>query len=569
MALLVINPRYRSYLEQRGLDDPDRLQALPAVIVSGHPDRNVAQVTLGDGPTAVRAFLKREHRIPWKTRLAGAWAGFGLVSKSVREFRVLQSLRTDGIDCPEPIAAGEDRKGRAFLLIRELTGALDLRVYLRRRLANNPHGRRRLARDLGEALARIHDAGFDHPDLYTKHILVDPATGKFFFLDWQRSRRHRHLSWSRRWRDLAALDATLASELASPGDRWACLRAYVRACTQIRVPRSFLREAAAVIGRHSQRLQQKRRIRELRQAPLAAGTQNLVWLNGEALCVTRAFQEEMRGQGLDWLQPAGSSLPSRNQVRRAEVCLPRTRHAHLVRRWSTRPLRWLWACLCRRPLTSPELEQAGTLFRLQRFGVGTPRLLAVGQSHPRPWQTASFLLTAEPAGAVPLTTLLAVQSGRPLWTAERKQRRRWIREAGQLVRRLHDAGCHAGQFGEHHFLVHPGPVSDHDPMPRATVALGNLDGIHPRRHFRSAWARRDLAALLGTFVPTLGSRTDALRFFLAYLGLGRLTPAAKRLAAKIHRAKGKGEKKDGKPRTFSLSLIPFARFAPAEERAVS
>jgi hypothetical protein len=570
MAFLVINPRYRSFLEQGGLNDPDRLQALPAVIISGHPDRNVARVRLGTGPSAVRAFLKREHRIPWKTRLAGAWAGFGLVSKSLREFRVLQSLRAAGIECPEAIAAGEDRHGRAFLLVRALAGALDLRVFLRDRLAARPADRRGLARQLGETLARIHDAGFDHPDLYSKHILVDPHTGKCHFLDWQRSRKHRPLSWPRRWRDLAALDATLAPELAPARDRLACLRAYVRACAQIRVPRSFRKGAAVHIRRQSLRLQQKRRIRELRQVPLAAGAQNLVWLNGEALCVTQAFHEEMQGQRLDWLQPADPFPGPGNQVRRAEVCLPRTRHAHLVRRWCTRRLGWLWACLRRRPLTSPELEQAGTLFRLERFGIGTPRLLAVGQSHPRPWQTESFLLTAAPAGAKPLAGLLAGQLGRPLWTAERKQRHRWIREAARLVRRLHDAGCHADRFDAQHFLVSPGPVSDRDPLPKATVVLGSLDGIHTRRHFRTAWVRRDLAGLLRVFAQTLGSRTDELRFFLAFLGLRRLTPAAKRLAGQI---KEKGRKRERKNKSkllpFPFSLFRFSPFGPAGKRAAS
>src|SRR5215472_11412029 len=130
MAFVEINPKYQDFLRRQGLVSAGQFLRLPAVVISGHPDRHVAQVALGTGPDAVNAFLKREHRVWWKDRLAGAWAGFGLVSKSYREARVLQALERAGLPCPEWIAAGEDERGRAFLLVRELTRFLDLRVFL-------------------------------------------------------------------------------------------------------------------------------------------------------------------------------------------------------------------------------------------------------------------------------------------------------------------------------------------------------------------------------------------------------------------------------------------------------
>src|SRR5918911_1498663 len=152
MALVEINPKYQDLLRRHGLVSPGQFLSLPAVIISGHPDRNTAQVTLGGPGEVLPAFLKREHRVPWKERLANAWAGFGLISKSCREARTLRALQQAGVGCPEWIAAGEDDKGRAFLLVRELTGTLDLRVFARRHSAS-PGGRYRFARRLGEALA--------------------------------------------------------------------------------------------------------------------------------------------------------------------------------------------------------------------------------------------------------------------------------------------------------------------------------------------------------------------------------------------------------------------------------
>src|SRR5262245_57018947 len=114
MAMLEINPRYRALLERQGLTRFEAFLSLPAVIISGHPDRNVARMTLETGPDSVGAFLKREHRVRWRDRLANAWAGFGLASKSRREAVVLRALEGTGVGCPEWVAVGEDGAGRAF-----------------------------------------------------------------------------------------------------------------------------------------------------------------------------------------------------------------------------------------------------------------------------------------------------------------------------------------------------------------------------------------------------------------------------------------------------------------------
>jgi tRNA A-37 threonylcarbamoyl transferase component Bud32 len=568
MAFVEINPRYQSFLEQWGLTGIEQLQALPALVVCGHPDRHVTQVMLGSGPGAIRAYMKREHRIPWRDRLANAWAGFGPVSKSYREFQMLKWLRNAGIGCADPIAAGEDGQGRAFLLVRELTGALDLRVFLRDRLPDKHPQRLRFIRLLGETLACIHDAGFDHPDLYSKHVLVDPDTGLLRFLDWQRSRRRRFLGWPKRWRDLAALHATLADKLATGWERLAFLRAYLRASLQIPVPRPFLRQAIHQIQRRARHLQRQRRIREMRHTPLAVATQNLIWVKGEALCVTREFQEEMHGQIPDLLSESRQEGNRRNQVRRSVVDLPGLRQGNLIRRWANRPLRWLWTALRGRRLTSPEVEQVGTMFRLQRFGVGTPRLLAVGQRHLLPWRMESFLLTEEPTEIVTLAGWLAEQAGRPLWTAERKQRRQLLHQAGALLRRIHEAGYHGSRFHDRHLVIQTTLTADS--LPRLTVILGSLDGIRSHKHKRSLWAKQDLGRVRTTYAPIVNSRTDEMRFMLGYLGLPCLTPEAKHFIRQIgRRSGGVSPPIENQTLPFRFSLFRFPPFRSRRQRAAS
>ena len=130
MARLQINPQYERFLEPIGLVKAEDFLCMPAVIVCGHPDRNVAQVEIGSGPEAIKAYLKREHCIPWRDRIANAWQGYGALCKSFREAQVLQAAKEAPIGCPEWMAVGEDDRGQAFLLVRELPGCQDLRAYL-------------------------------------------------------------------------------------------------------------------------------------------------------------------------------------------------------------------------------------------------------------------------------------------------------------------------------------------------------------------------------------------------------------------------------------------------------
>ena len=388
MAFLEINPSYQDLLQRHGLREAAQLVSLPGLVVSGHPDRHVVRVQIG-GRDGVAAYLKREHRVRWPTRLANAWAGQGLVSNSIREARTLAALRRAGVGCPEWMAAGEDDQGRAFLLIADLPGTLDLREFLRNHLSDLAAVRHRFACHLGVALARLHAAGFDHPDLYAKHVLVAKDTQEIYFIDWQRTTWRRHANWSRRIRDLAALDATLAQERASSTERLACLGAYLGSEGP---GKGNLHHLARDIRKHAERLLRKGHVRKERDLPPPVPGQGLLWLDGEALCVSQDFWTELGGQVPPWLP-----LPSENSLVRGttqtRVALADQRQGLLVRSRCDRPLAWLWSRLRCRSLVSRELRQAGLFFGRRKHGLTAPRVLAFGQRRSWPWRTESFLLT--------------------------------------------------------------------------------------------------------------------------------------------------------------------------------
>jgi hypothetical protein len=392
MAFLEINPRYRDLMAQHALDSAEDFLDLPAEIISGHPDRHVGRVTLGTGASRTVAFLKREHRIAWKDRLASATAGFGFVCKSYREALTLRSLAKAGIGCPEWIAVGQDRRGRAFLLVEQLAGAKDLRSYLHERQTASVAERHHFATILGEALANLHDLGFDQPDLYAKHILVEVEGQTIHFLDWQRSPRRRFIPRRRRCANLAALSATLADNLMTTRERLICLRAYLRHPDSRRT-RWDLRKSASCIYGLEKRLLRKPHIQEQRLPPLAPAAQSLLWKDGEALCLTVDFQRALAGQIPDFLLLDNLPAQPHNLLLRTTVELPDNRPGLLVRRRQKVGLLELWARFRRRPLSTPEVRQACNLFRLERCGIRTPRLLAFGQRQTARGTIESFLLT--------------------------------------------------------------------------------------------------------------------------------------------------------------------------------
>jgi hypothetical protein len=459
-----------------GLTSTEAFLALPGPVVSGHPERHVRRVTIG----STVAYLKCEHRVPPRDRLRHALAGYGWVSKSLRERRALADLEAAGLPAPPWLAAGEDAHGRAFLLVGEAAGE-DLRRHLAD-LRSAPTGERRLfARSLGEALARLHAAGFDQPDLSAKHVLVSPGP-RFTLLDWQNGGRRARVGWRRRLRALALLDATVAEELASPQERLRVLRAYlsIRARSVSdggsKVPsltlraRTRLHDIAPEIHSRSERLLDRRTVREARRFPLPEVTQHLHWLDGESLCAVPSVAGELDRPS--W-RAAVYAAPGVERLR-----LEDGRAATLTRRCHHG-----WR-ITRRGRRADELRQAGLLFHLQRHGVPAVRLLAFGQRGRR-----SFLMTEAPPDAVPL--------------AEARITRPVARAAAALLRALHAARCHGtAGFGRalgQSILVH-GETG-------AVALVGRVDQLRlARKPLTPRQVRRDRLALLRLIRAGRGAR---------------------------------------------------------------
>ena len=262
MAALWLHPAFAQRLRQVGLDSFARLFEFGGdEIIGGHRDRNVSRFRLAEWS----GYLKREYRIPWKDYLASWWAGFGWACKSWREWSALQALRNADLGCPEPLAVGCQR-GQALLLVRELAGAVDLTSFLLDGFADDVASRRQLAETLGRTIARLHSAGFTHPDLYAKHVLIRLSDQAVFFIDLQRTRRRRRVGWRDRCRDLASLHASVPAWLIPRHHRLACIRAYLQH-SSVAADRPFLRRILRRIDRRTRRLRRRSKIIRMNQPP--------------------------------------------------------------------------------------------------------------------------------------------------------------------------------------------------------------------------------------------------------------------------------------------------------------
>jgi heptose I phosphotransferase len=503
--LLEVSPRYRSFFRQRGLTDPEHFLALPGStphIVSGHPDRHVARVSFGPGSPFALGFLKREHRVTWKVRLGNALAGFGLVSRSLREARTLQALEREGILGPEWLAAGEDGRGRAFLLVREVP-SVELRAFLG--AETDPARRRRVADNLGRTLARLHNAGFHHPDLYANHVLIDPRDDSVRVLDWQRARLVYALTWRRRLRDLAALHATVNDRLATPGERLLCLRAYRKAGP---CPEASWRSTLALIATQARRLLARRHIREKRQPP--ARPQAWICLGeGETLCVAPDMRRRYGDRVPDWLHTGLDSYGAGFSLAKRWPNVPGSPRTLFVQRRERKWIGEFWRRLNRQPLASPEQRQAALLLRLQRHALAAPQVLALGQRRGDGGRVESFLLTEPIPDTCGLETWLARQTRRPTRAA---RKRTWsvLRQTGEFLRHLHEASCYLA----------PAPggcgLAVRQANGALSVVLETAEGVSTRRRQDRGRANRDLKRLRQILRTAGCSRTDLCRFQTSY-----------------------------------------------------
>ena len=254
--MFYVNPQYEADFWEQGFRHPgDFLVCSDGVAVGRHAARQVRRIPLRE----YQIFLKREEPVQFKDRLDSWIAGFGWCSKARREWQTLIKLRECGMPCPEPLAVGEEGN-MAFLAVRGFADSCDLPTWLA--FQPTTEQRHTALRNLGHAIAELHNGGFTHPDLYAKHVFVQRFSLGISFVDYQRTRIVTGMTLRQRSLELARLDATLHPGAVPIKERLTFLHAYLHKAYG-HVQPHLVRDAAAMISAEANRLLKRRRIQAM------------------------------------------------------------------------------------------------------------------------------------------------------------------------------------------------------------------------------------------------------------------------------------------------------------------
>ncbi len=158
-----------------------------------------------------------------------------------REWRGLQAFRREGLPGPSPAAIGTDPVDGGFVYTAQVPGR-PLDDLLREGRVPDA-AQRRLARDLGALVRRMHGLGYWHRDLYLCHVFAEPI-GDGFALSLIDLGRLGHKARPRkRWfvKDLAALWHSLPRETVRAATIGEFLRAYAGDAGRLRELRTLVR----------------------------------------------------------------------------------------------------------------------------------------------------------------------------------------------------------------------------------------------------------------------------------------------------------------------------------------
>jgi hypothetical protein len=224
-AMLVVRDDVADALVAAGFADPESARAHADTHYEGRGEPFGVDV-----PGVGRVFVRPYLHGGLLGRLTGdVHAGDGRFRE---ELAILRDARGAGVPVPEPLGIVSRPRGlgtrRGWLLVREEAGARDLLAFLVG--APSAAERRRVLRTAGEVVRRLHDAGFEHPDLHLKNLLLQ-SDGGVLILDLDRVRRLPSLARQRRLAGLFRFDRYAEKQAArglpvSRADRLRFFRAY-------------------------------------------------------------------------------------------------------------------------------------------------------------------------------------------------------------------------------------------------------------------------------------------------------------------------------------------------------
>jgi len=250
---MTVASEFGPLLQANSLDSFEKVMALSGgKIVRNFPGRRTVRLELKTaGGASQGVYLKRYETgyLSAGRRLLRFLRWPGAQDEALREWEMIQRVRSIGIQTATRIAVGQENSGgmvrRSFLMTAEIVGAIEGHTYAQRLRAPE---RGRLLLRVAEMAQRFHQAGLVHKDYYVGHVLVRPTSGEpeLFLIDLQRV--VQPCCFRARWvaKDLGAL---AYSTLKAGATRAELLRAYLAYCAKPALGAPEKRTARRVLGR--------------------------------------------------------------------------------------------------------------------------------------------------------------------------------------------------------------------------------------------------------------------------------------------------------------------------------
>ena len=449
----------------------------------------------------------------WRARIRG--------SRAHREWRRMTRFAAAGVPVPTPVLWVE-RKDAAAAAISTVvsvfeTGCVTLGEVLARRSELSNRKRIQVGERVGEAIARMHQAGGRHDDLHAGNLLVqlESEDPRVFIVDLHKVALKKGLPWNRRLRNLARLLGGVERFLTLP-DKQRCLRAYLRVLPGWNPPFSSEREARRSMGRAVEAFARKdfgqqwrRRVKKCteegkRFRRVKAG-EYTGWIRTG--WNTAGLREALRDPNA-WLQSGACRIvkntPS-TTVARATV--PDLSDPLFVKRYNRKSLWERTKNLFRRS-RSMRVWRAG--YALELLGIPTPETVCALEKRKGPLLLEAFVVTRWVEGGIGFDDFYrercAPSASDPL---DPKSRRNLEKEVARLFRALHGNRISHGDLKGRNILLDPSTEAPFSPQ------FVDLDAVSlaPIRFRRSRV--NDLSRLLFSVYP-VPSLCRRIRFFREY-----------------------------------------------------